>query len=1064
MSDKTLKQHLQFVCRSALILPLLIIHLSCHDAYSQNFRFRTFTTVEGLPRYVYALSQDSLGNLWIGTDEGLSKYNGFRFENFNSSDSLADNFITCSITEGHGLWFGHMNGNVSFFDGNKFTGLKSDSTLSRITHMAKSPAGRLWMSSFADGLFELKRNILEIGDNIIIDGQMIHSFEFINERELLVGSASGLYHCILDDSYKVQEMNLVTEIPDVNISVVRKMRNGTGFYVATENDGLFRLTTIDSIEVLKINTMPELTGVQAFCEDSRSDLWIGTFGKGLIRLTDDTEGIKVKVYNQSTGFTTDNVRTIFEDREGSIWSGNFGDGLTQIIQNEFEWTGYDKDKYGSSVFSIFASGNIRWLGTEKGLLKTDYSTGKVIKFYSTASGLPPDTVTAVYSPDSKFLWIGTDKHGMFQLNMANDRIRPFAIGNGSLENSVTVITGQGNAIWAGTKKGLCSIDTTSGLVSWYTINQGGLPHNFINGLYPGSYNRLWISSKSNILAYIEEGKVNKIPINPATSMATLGSIAEDQASRLWIGSNGSGIFMLDSDSIVNLTTREGLFSDYCYSVLSDDIYIWVGHKGGLSRVNITDFTVRVVQQFENETDNFLFNSNAAFSDQYGKLCFGSDRGLLCHNPDMEYLHAVPPVLAIISIRVDNDEMAYPGNKRIKISPGSHRIRIDYLGSSLKDPGLVTYQSMLEGYDMVWSEITSSSYVTYPQLTEGSYRFILKASSGDGIVTPTPLEFSFFIATPLWKKWWFYAIVVLSLSILLVSYIKAREKTLLREKRILEEKVVERTQEILCQKNVLELQRDEIDKKNAHITSSILYALQIQQAILPHIELINKLLPENFLLNLPKDIVSGDFYWITRKNEKTIFAVADCTGHGVPGAFMSMLGITLLNEIVNIQGITRSDQIVTELRSRVIKSLQQRKKNVTTKDGMDIALCVLDTKLKMIQFTGGMNDLIYISNGNMDVIRADHLDVSISYLDCGNFNMQEFEYSKGDMIYLFSDGYQDQFGGEFDRKFLRPHFYTLLREVHKLPLAVQKETLEMKLASWMKNRPQTDDIIVLGIRL
>jgi serine phosphatase RsbU (regulator of sigma subunit) len=185
---------------------------------------------------------------------------------------------------------------------------------------------------------------------------------------------------------------------------------------------------------------------------------------------------------------------------------------------------------------------------------------------------------------------------------------------------------------------------------------------------------------------------------------------------------------------------------------------------------------------------------------------------------------------------------------------------------------------------------------------------------------------------------------------------------------------------------------------------------------------------------------------------------------VPVALRAAGCITLLNEIVNIHGITRSDIIVSELRKRVIRSLQQNRKDITTYDGMDIALCVLDNRNRRIQFTGGMNDLVFIHDGKIEIIKADHLDVSASYNEFGNFRMTEFYYNKGDMIYLFSDGYQDQFGGEYNKKFLRPHFYTTLFEVHKMPVLNQKEMLEKKLEIWMKSHTQTDDITIMGIRL
>ena len=208
----------------------------------------------------------------------------------------------------------------------------------------------------------------------------------------------------------------------------------------------------------------------------------------------------------------------------------------------------------------------------------------------------------------------------------------------------------------------------------------------------------------------------------------------------------------------------------------------------------------------------------------------------------------------------------------------------------------------------------------------------------------------------------------------------------------------------------------IDEKNANITSSIKYASHIQNAVLPPIELIDKLLPDNFILSKPKDIVSGDFYWLAEKDNKIVFTVADCTGHGVPGAFMSLLGITLLNEIVNIQGITRSDAIVTKLRERVIHSLQQSRKDIPTSDGMDIALCVLDQQQKRIQYTGGMNNLVYIRDGKLEVVKADRFSVCVLYDNSGPFTMKEIDFKKGDVFYLFSDGYQDQFGGDFDKNF------------------------------------------------
>ena len=179
--------------------------------------------------------------------------------------------------------------------------------------------------------------------------------------------------------------------------------------------------------------------------------------------------------------------------------------------------------------------------------------------------------------------------------------------------------------------------------------------------------------------------------------------------------------------------------------------------------------------------------------------------------------------------------------------------------------------------------------------------------------------------------------------------------------------------------------------------------------------------------------------------------------------MSILGITFLNEIVNVQGITKPDEIVTELRRRVTRSLENRK-SISTSDGMDLALCVIDRNQKKIQYTGAMNSLIYFSNGNLSLIKADKISVCSFLNNSIPFTMKEINYRKGDIFYLCSDGYPDQFGGEFDKKFLSTNFHLILREIHNLPMASQKEILDKRLKDWMKGDVQTDDITVMGIRL
>ncbi len=261
------------------------------------------------------------------------------------------------------------------------------------------------------------------------------------------------------------------------------------------------------------------------------------------------------------------------------------------------------------------------------------------------------------------------------------------------------------------------------------------------------------------------------------------------------------------------------------------------------------------------------------------------------------------------------------------------------------------------------------------------------------------------------------------------------------------------------------QRDQIVQQKQEITDSIQYASKIQQAILPPKESIDRMLPENFILFKPRDIVSGDYYWMTRKNSKVVFTAADCTGHGVPGAFMSMLGTTMLNEIVNKMSVVDADQILNELRKYVINSLHQTGKSGESQDGMDLALCVLDYDTHKLQYSGANNPLYLIREKELIEYKADKMPIGIYHEKTGvDFKRHDIDVKKGDVLYLFSDGYVDQFGGEKHKKFMKKNFKELLINIHKKPMHEQYSILDETIEKWKGDIEQVDDIVVIGVRV
>ncbi|MCX6329471.1 MAG: SpoIIE family protein phosphatase [Bacteroidia bacterium] len=260
------------------------------------------------------------------------------------------------------------------------------------------------------------------------------------------------------------------------------------------------------------------------------------------------------------------------------------------------------------------------------------------------------------------------------------------------------------------------------------------------------------------------------------------------------------------------------------------------------------------------------------------------------------------------------------------------------------------------------------------------------------------------------------------------------------------------------------QKDIIEQKNQSITDSIQYASRIQTAVLPPINFLQEWGIENFILFKPKDIVSGDFYWGVRKNGKIIIAAGDCTGHGVPGAFMSMLGHAFLDEIINTKEIKNAAAILNLLRDEVIITLKQKGTTGEARDGMDISLVILDLKAGVLDYAGANNPLYIIRDGKMLKFAADRMPIGIHFISFTPFTNQKIEIRKGDYLYLFSDGYADQFGGPKGKKYMYKPFQYLLLQNHSKPLQTQKEVLDDTFEKWKGDRDQVDDVMVIGIHL
>ena len=269
----------------------------------------------------------------------------------------------------------------------------------------------------------------------------------------------------------------------------------------------------------------------------------------------------------------------------------------------------------------------------------------------------------------------------------------------------------------------------------------------------------------------------------------------------------------------------------------------------------------------------------------------------------------------------------------------------------------------------------------------------------------------------------------------------------------------------AQKVVIEGQHEKLNQSHREITDSINYAKRIQDALMTSAVYIKDVLPESFILFNPKDVVSGDFYWVYRSPKGQIyFTVADCTGHGVPGAFMSMIGTSLLNEFIIENNIEDTAEVLTKMREQIIKSLDQKGLQGENKDGMDMALCKYDPKKGTVQYSGAYNPLIHISKNEINQLKGDSQPVGLHTGKKLPFTSKEIEVAKGDMLYIYSDGFPDQFGGEKGKKYLSGKFKKFLLSISDKPIDEQNRLIKAEFANWMGDHEQIDDVCVMGVRI
>jgi|GEM_PF-5570017 len=843
----------------------------------------------------------------------------------------------------------------------------------------------------------------------------------------------------------------------------------------------------------------------------------GTAKGGMVLMT--AQGKLIQIIDEERGLQNNDVTYIFEDQTNSIWAA-LGNGLAKV-NNPARLSYFNRINNQKRSFQKFTRFQGYLLAmTENGLYRTRFSTKKGTETMMNFEAVHEisDQCWDILALPNEVL-VTTTEYGIYGYNLnqayvVNPNYTGYALYRSKKDS---------NRVYIGLKDGIASIYRRGGV--WE--DEGRIPgiNEQIRHIAETSNGNLWLASYINGALYLDLTANRMKPVikryGKEHGLLTLQDLVvinqpdgrilfyhlkgfvrfnekaqkfEPEAEFTTELADGSrGIWYFRQNEVTK--TGWAVVVDPDNISVEDQLYAFFQGNNGykiqknlFARLGITKINV-----IYPESDNVVW---LGYGSGVARLNLNYQR-----NNNFSYKTLVRRIIA------NSKETIFDGNYVAEngfislLQPSAWKPALDYVHNSLRFECAALsfdrseaneYQYFLEGSETEWSPWTKEAQKDYTNLTEGYYKFHVRSRNIFGVMGEESV-YEFTINPP-WYRWKVaYLVYLLMAGGAIVGFIRWRVRKLEQDKRILEQKVEERTAEVVRQAKELEeknheitqineeitqqrdeilafndqitKQKKEIEHKNEEILDSINYARRIQDAILPDYDDIRRALPESFVLYRPKDVVSGDFFWFSEYDDLKLIAAVDCTGHGIPGAFMSVMGSSLLNQIVNERGLTDPGTILNTLNELVRSNLHQVDHTSSSKDGMDLTLAVIDYPQRKVYFGGANNPMYHIRGTELTEFKTNKYPIGGGQYEGRHFTTQELTCEPGDTIILFSDGYADQFGGPNRKKFMYGKFKKLLVELSTQPMDEQKERLNVIIENWMHEGhiEQIDDILVIGIR-
>jgi ligand-binding sensor domain-containing protein/serine phosphatase RsbU (regulator of sigma subunit) len=1093
-------------------------------AHAQSLKFRHLNADQGLSHNtITCFLQDSQGYLWIGTQDGLNRYNAYTFEIYKhdtkNSYSLANNYINVlAEDQNKTVWVGTAGGGLHHYDPRYNRFVRNQEVEQKMVHA-------LWQDS--EGVFWVAAgNILYYFDKKtqkftpypkFTDWELMCLIE-TSPQELLIGSfGGGLFHFDLKTK-KIKQYEYQEGKPE---SICYK--NITSLYKDTKNNiwvgterGLDKFLPEKGVfEHIAIKENPKVAVpfVKSIIGKGNS-VWFATENMGLNQL--DLETMRFQPYlpnaEDAESINDFSVWSLYLDRQDRLWVGTFSGGVNIADKYSKKFSKPDVILKNQTVNALFKdSKNRLWIGTEGGLAVRD---GNKTTYYTqepnNPNSLGNNPVLTIYEDNKNRIWVGTwGRQGLSLFDETKKQFRNFKTLPNIFSIKQSQETGQMLIASFGGGFNILLSEEPETFKTFTKTTTNAISNDLTRVIYEDKQHNIWVGTTLGLNKFdMRTQKITQFIRNEkdTTSISdnTINCFLEDSQGRFWIGTNDGLNLMIEGNKFQSHATRHALPSKSINGLLEDTKgNLWISTNKGIVVFNPQTNEFRNYEKSDGLPSN-LFKPHSFCKSAEGEFFFGGTNGYTAFFPEKITENPHLPPVVLTGLRLFNKpvqigtadsilKQSLSQTKEIQLTHKQSVFSLDFVALSFTVSEKNQYAYRLEPFEKEWNYVGNRNEATYTNLDAGTYTFRVKASNHDGVWNEEGTSIKITVFPPWWETWWFRTFAITAFLLSGIIFYKVRMGVIKRQNRILEEKVKSRTKEIERQGEALKAayeeiqvtneelhqsqeeitaQRDWVLQKNEEleayrqkISKSIESALLIQKAILPTKDKLDYLLKAYFILYRPKDVVSGDFYWATKIDKHKFLIVSDCTGHGVSGAFMTMIGSAILDRIIKMLKIYEPHLILESLHEQIQVVLQQEQTRNT--DGMDILVVKWEeTENEILMDFSAAKRPLYLYNPiqkQVQKIKGSRKSIG-GIIETGkSFENVNLVLPKNTMIYMGSDGYADQ--NDKERKsFSEKRFEEMLSTIQDKTLEEQKAFLEKTLDNHKEGAEQRDDILVMGVRL